>query len=250
MMGVPGRRRSAGRDVTMHLSLRTQTMVFRHISDDLKERALWLVDNGYISTNVAHLLGVGDRSIRRWRSLQRNCGTVTPLPSRLRGRPLLLTSAARDDIFNLMEEAPDMYIDEILDWLAIAHGIGMSWTALDKHLRDANLTFKHLWKAAAERDEVARQEWRENVQANLLASMVVTVDESSKDNRTIFRSYGRAVSGQRTVLHALFARGQRWSIIAAMAVDGYVAHRIVPGLVDGDEFFEFIVEDVVQSHQL
>jgi hypothetical protein len=30
-----------------------------------------------------------------------------------------------------------------------------------------------------------------------------------------------------------------------MSIEGYVGTHIVPGSVDGDEFFEFIVEDVV-----
>ena len=32
-----------------------------------------------------------------------------------------------------------------------------------------------------------------------------------------------------------------------MSVDGYVGTRVVPGSVDGDDFFEFIVEDVVSK---
>ncbi|KAF8220664.1 hypothetical protein L208DRAFT_1066892, partial [Tricholoma matsutake] len=42
-----------------------------------------------------------------------------------------------------------------------------------------------------------------------------------------------------------FVRGDCYSILAAMSVEGYVGTRIVPGSVDGDEFFDFIVNDIL-----
>ncbi|KZP32788.1 hypothetical protein FIBSPDRAFT_656379, partial [Athelia psychrophila] len=37
----------------------------------------------------------------------------------------------------------------------------------------------------------------------------------------------------------------RFSMVAALSVDGYIATRVVPGSLDGDEFFDFIVHDVL-----
>ena len=45
--------------------------------------------------------------------------------------------------------------------------------------------------------------------------------------------------------NAQFIRGDRYSLIAAMSVDGYVATRVVNGSVDTAEFFDFIVGEVV-----
>jgi len=74
------------------------------------------------------------------------------------------------------------------------------------------------------------------------------VDESSKDNRTIYHHYGRAPAGQRAlVLDAEFVLGDRWSILPALSLDGYIAARVVPGSVDAAEFFDFITEDVVRT---
>ena len=74
---------------------------------------------------------------------------------------------------------------------------------------------------------------------------MLTVDETSKDDQTIFRRWGRSPSGNQATIDANFVRGERYSIIAAMTVDGYIGTRVVLGSVDGDEFFDFIVEDVV-----
>ncbi|KAF8219813.1 hypothetical protein L208DRAFT_1156057, partial [Tricholoma matsutake] len=42
-----------------------------------------------------------------------------------------------------------------------------------------------------------------------------------------------------------FVCGDCYSILAAMSVEGYVGTHIVPGSVDGDEFFDFIVNDIL-----
>ena len=75
---------------------------------------------------------------------------------------------------------------------------------------------------------------------------MVFVDETSKDDRTIYRHYGRAVLGQRANVSAPFVRGERFSIVAALTVDGYITQRVVPGSLDGEEFFDFITQDVVR----
>ncbi|KAH7871051.1 uncharacterized protein C8R40DRAFT_1007066, partial [Lentinula edodes] len=58
------------------------------------------------------------------------------------------------------------------------------------------------------------------------------VDETSKDERTIYRHYGRAPAGQRATISANFVRGERYSLVAAMSTEGYEACRVVPGSVD------------------
>ncbi|TFK64995.1 hypothetical protein BDN72DRAFT_739684, partial [Pluteus cervinus] len=37
----------------------------------------------------------------------------------------------------------------------------------------------------------------------------------------------------------------RYSLVAALSVDGYVGARVVSGSVDGEEFFDFIVTEVL-----
>ena len=82
----------------------------------------------------------------------------------------------------------------------------------------------------------------------------VVLDESSKDGRTLYRRYGRAPAGCRASSSATapLERGTRYSILPALTVDGYItciAARAVEGSiqVDGLEFFDFVVEDVVSS---
>ncbi|KAF8810534.1 hypothetical protein BYT27DRAFT_7024247, partial [Phlegmacium glaucopus] len=39
--------------------------------------------------------------------------------------------------------------------------------------------------------------------------------------------------------------GDRYSLLAALSVTGLVGTRVVQGSVDGDEFFDFIVEEIL-----
>jgi transposase len=222
-------------------------MVYRYISDDLKTRLLYLTYTGYLPEEACALFGISRASYQRWKRNYRLYGRPGRLPLVPRGRPTRLSPAQRDELLALTAEAPDMYLQEVQEWMIVAQGTHLSISAICELLRDANQSRKRLRKAAAERDEEERDEWRVDVQSHLLADMCVCVDETSKDNRTIFRHYGRSTAGQRAVSHAPFKRGQRYSIVAALTVDGYIARRVVEGSVSGLEFIDFILQEVVRN---
>ena len=53
----------------------------------------------------------------------------------------------------------------------------------------------------------------------------VIVDESSKNEYTLFCRYGHAPIGHDAAMNAPFVRGQLYSLAAAMTTDGYLATR-------------------------
>ncbi|KAF8803396.1 hypothetical protein BYT27DRAFT_7043266, partial [Phlegmacium glaucopus] len=164
-------------------------MVYHHISEDIKNRVLFLLDNGDLpdECDVAEIFGVSKRSIQHWRANHENYGSVIPPPNPSWGRPHILNA--------LLQEAPEMYLDEIQDWVAIAHELSISKASIHVLMRDVGITYKLLWKAASGWGEVAREEFWEFARDNLIASMIITVDESSKDGQTIFRKHGHAPKG-------------------------------------------------------
>jgi len=143
-----------------------------------------------------------------------------------------------------------MYLDELQDWLALKHDVLISTTSLHATIWDAGLTYKLLCWRAAERDEVVREQWKEDMWLNFVAAQIVWTDESSKDDRTIYHHYGQAATGQCTVIDAQFICREQYSILPAMMIEGYIATHIISGSVDGEEFFNFIVEDVVCRYTL
>jgi hypothetical protein len=110
---------------------------------------------------------------------------------------------------------------------------------------DWGLTYKVLRRAAAEKDDDQREEWMEDLRMHHIGCQLVMVDETSKDDQTIYCHYGYAPAGRRATVHANFMRGEHYSMVAALSMDGYEAMAVVPGSVDGESFYNFIVDDVV-----
>jgi hypothetical protein len=81
----------------------------------------------------------------------------------------------------------------------------ISTTALHDNLRELGLTHKILWKAAAERDDLAWAEWLIHFISNYTAHQTVVLDKSSKDGRTLIQKYGHAISGQDPFLELPFS---------------------------------------------
>ena len=131
--------------------------------------------------------------------------------------------------------------------MALYHDQLISTTALQDNLREIGITQKTLRKAATERDDVAWAEWITYMTANYTACQMVILDESSKDSRTIIQKYGHALRGEDPVLAVSLDWGIRYSILPALTLDGYITVRVVEGSIDGAEFYDFVVNDVVSS---
>lgn len=224
-------------------------MVNRRISSDLKERALELWQSGWEQEDICYAFHVSSRSLYRWRAILDQFGTVTKPPSPLRGRTRIVGLAALTAAKELYFKDPSIMLDELQWHLAIQHDIAISISALQETLVRVGLTRKVLQKIASERDEERRAAFRacisdpENFSGTGLE--FVAINESSKDERELARRRGRSPAGQPAQLSAPFVRGDRYSLVAAMSIEGYIASRVVLGSVDAFEFFDFIVEDVV-----
>jgi transposase len=220
-------------------------MVFGHISPDLKQPSLWLLEQGYLPSEICHLLGVSLSSLRRWERNYDEFGHVIPPRNPSQGRPNLLHQPHFAGLIEHVKHAPEMYLDEMQDWLLVNQDIFLGRTTLHTKLQNAGLTYKLLRRQAAERDEAARNEWMAARRLDFTARQGVWTDETSKDERTIYRHYGRAPAGERATIPARFVRGERYSILPAMTIDGYIATRMVMGSIDGPEFIDFILQEAV-----
>jgi transposase len=184
--------------------LRHINMVYRHISKDMKERTLWLISHGYAPEDICELFDISQRSVTRWKQNDRLHGTVIPPPNPMQCRPCILNSDMMHNLYTLLEEPPEMYLSEIQDWIALSYEVHISKAALHMNIRDAGITFKVLRKAAVECDEDFWQEWKQDINAHFTASQMIFVNETSKDDRMIYRHYGRSISGTRATINANF----------------------------------------------
>ncbi|KAF8237323.1 hypothetical protein L208DRAFT_1248492 [Tricholoma matsutake] len=133
-------------------------MGYQNISADMKQQALQLFDEGWEMAEVVEVLNVSSKSIRPWDHHYETHGCIDPL-SALRGQPQIMNAKAIEDLHELICETPSLFLEEIGEWLALYHNLPISTTALHDNLWELGLTYKLLWKAAAEQDEVAQAEW-------------------------------------------------------------------------------------------
>ncbi|KAJ3897475.1 hypothetical protein F5879DRAFT_982930, partial [Lentinula edodes] len=199
-------------------------MVNRRISPDLKNCALDLWERGWDRSDICSALGISSASLYRWIQIFNEFDSVVKSPSPLRGHPRMITLAALTAMKEIYNHHPDSYLDELVWFLALHHDV-----------------------IAQERDEGLRAEYCLVIKNEFSGTgcEFVTVDESSKDERTLTRRYGYAMKGQRAEINAPFVRGQRYSLVAAMSLEGYIAMRVVEGSLDSFEFFDFIIDEVL-----
>ncbi|KAG1747177.1 uncharacterized protein EDB91DRAFT_1048553, partial [Suillus paluster] len=167
-------------------------------------------------------------------------GTVVRPPSPLVGHTQMITRALMTAIEDLYAEDSDLFLDEACTWLAVEHDIIISSSSLSRNLNQASLSRKMLQKIASERDDIRQQAFKDSLRNDLVSdgSEFVVLDETSKNERTYAWGYGRAPYGQRAQLSDVSVRGDRYSLCAAMTVDGYVATRAVEGPFDAQEFYD------------
>ena len=109
-------------------------MVYQRISDDRKERALYLLlERGWDIDRITDALGVSSKSIERWEENNEVHGCVSP-PKLIMGCPRLLSADMIDDIQQLLQEDSSLLLDEIVEWLALYHDQPISTTALHDNL--------------------------------------------------------------------------------------------------------------------
>jgi len=73
----------------------------------------------------------------------------------------------------LTEESSELFLDEIQDWVALSHDIGLSKSALHHLIFNAGLTYKRLHKAASKHDEEAQEAFHTFMREHLVADQVI-----------------------------------------------------------------------------
>jgi len=222
-------------------------MVNHKISVDLKECSLRLWELSWDRDFIAETLCISTTSMYRWRKIFEDYDSVKRPPSPLIGRPRIIVRAVLTAIQEVYKNEADAYLDELMWWLAIHHDITISRSSLQRNLEEAGLTRKLLHKIARERDAEIWDEYLAVIQDHAAGDgeEFVFVDEMSKNDHDTAWRYGRSLSGEQADFIDNFVRGDRYSMVAAITIDGYIATRIVPGSFNAEEFRDYITEQVV-----
>jgi transposase len=222
-------------------------MPYRPISRDLKVAAIRLYEHGALELeDILECLGLSRRTWFRIRGFWRRYRDVVPPSKHKLGRPRLLDCDDIDYILRLVEFRPDWFLDELLDLLQKNRVISVHYTTIFRTLERCNISRKKLKIIASERDEDARLDFIRRM-ANYDPAQLRFIDETSKNEKTTTRRYGRSKRNRRAVRRAKFVRGRRVSAVACLTLDGIVSKRVVEGSLDRAMFCEWLEFSVVRS---
>lgn len=108
----------------------------------IRERAVALVDKGMSSEEVAEVLGVGVRSVYRWRELRKARGSVAPLPHRSGNPARIATDEDKVVVRELLANEPDLSVEEATVYFVERTQKRCSPSAMGRALRRMGITRK------------------------------------------------------------------------------------------------------------
>jgi transposase len=223
-------------------------MVYRHISDDLKEAAIRLKNRGRDTNHeIKEITGFSIRTLTRAIRRKQLTGSVAKAQAIGRGRPRSLMRRDCDYLLRLARYKPTLFLDEYSLRLEQFRSLSVSLVTIHRSLERAELNVKHVQKLARERDPFLRATFVHHI-GQYPAHYLISIDEVSKDDRTYTRLWGRAPVGERVEQHDPFVRKRRYSMLAGLALDeGIIASRVLEGSFTNDTFLEFLRDDLVRQ---
>ncbi|EEB94039.1 hypothetical protein MPER_07219, partial [Moniliophthora perniciosa FA553] len=124
-----------------------------------------------------------------------------------------------------------LYDRQLLPLGTILDIVGFSETPFAELFLRSGIPFKQLRKIAAERSEVKRMRFRDEI-ADYDPEQLGFIDETSVDERTSGRRKGRAKRGQRATMSLL-------------SIDGMIASTVCQGSMTTEKLAEFLQDDVL-----
>lgn len=149
-----------------------------------------------------------------------------------------------DALCEFLQQRPSQFIDEMVWFIWDTFSTLVSEVTIKRWLRVNKYTKKLVQRRAAERCQALRNHWFSRL-AKWDASQIIFVDESAANERNLDRKYGWAPIGVTPVEYLPIKRSERWSILPAYGVDGYIVWEIVQGSFNAELFNNFIRHKVL-----
>jgi transposase len=203
------------------------------------------VHDGRNNKEISRDLGVTAKTVRKYRlNMNAFSGPIAPRCVRI-GRPPLLKQCHIDALVELLHGKPTSYIDEMRDFLYDEYDVKVSLTTLGDQLKALRWSRKAASKAARERHEGLRRAFRARCQQIYRPDQIICLDESACNERTGDRKYGWSEINTSCDVSYSAKRSERWSLLPAMDVDGYIDHMVFQGAITAELMEEFVANKVL-----
>ncbi len=223
-------------------------MPYRKISRDVKLAAIRLYERDILPLyDVLDIVGFSKRTFYRIQRLWQDTGDVVRhSPYQKHGPSQLLLHDDIQYLLSLIRFRPDWFLDELLDLLKTNRFISANYVTIHRELERAGVSRKKLKRVAMERNEQARNTFIDHI-SQYRPEELAFVDETSKNEKTPARAYGRSKRGHRARMRQRFVRGTRLTATALLTINGIAASTVIQGSMTKQLYLEFLEKQVV-SH--
>jgi transposase len=121
----------------------------------------------------------------------------------------------------------------------------VSLTTVWRELERMNYSRKVASKRAKEQSEPLRRVYLARMAEHYTADQIVALDESACNERTGDRKYGWSPRNEPVELTYSFKRSERWSLLPALTVNGYLSYTIFQGAITSELMEEFLEYQVL-----
>ena len=132
------------------------------------------------------------------------------------------------------------------DFLFDEFDIQASITTIRHVLEVARWSRKIVSRRAAQQSASLRCTWQSR-QKEWLADQLIFLDESASNERTCDRKRGWALAGTNCEMLTPYKRSERWSILPALTLEGYIDHIIFQGAFTSELFETFVEHKVLPN---
>jgi transposase len=213
-------------------------------------RSLAFVDQWRLNRpipEIATAIGISERSAWRWQNNLRKYGSIrrpTQIPL---GRPHKLSVADEKALLHELRNTGWMYQDEMIQWLAHERNVTVSQATVSSLLKANQWTSKTLSLQSDRQDDALRTAYVQDMR-KFAADDLIFLDESLFNEKTGWRSRGYAPIGSLARYRANINRGQTYSILPALDIDGYLpCTGIKKGYFNREEFMDWIKNDLLPA---
>jgi len=203
-----------------------------------------LIGSGYKAPTIVELVPCSERHIRRLAARIALTGSAQPRP-RSNGPLPIFNDVMREELQELIASRPSFYIEELQYYFLDFWDLWISESTICRAIQASGSTRKRLQHRALQRDEKARAEWYMYIKT-FRPDQLVYCDESAVSDRTLHRKFGFSPRGTPAVELKQLKRTERWSLLPAYTIDGYLEDPlIVKAAVDGVMFATWLLEAVL-----
>ena len=162
------------------------------------------------------------------------------------GGPKKVHSAARKALLEYHSQSPFMYLDELARYLEEEWDITVSISTVSRLLKDDRRSLKKGSRVGPQSSQL-RVEWQA-FRTDVTAEQLVFLDESLFKAQTGWRCMAYGLIGSNARWHDDMRRGDTWSILPALTVDGYIpCTHIQQGFINQDDFFQWFTQELLPN---